>query len=96
MNLLDSKFYFSHYGSEFVKGDTIDRLPILDWEFWYARRIFEFKNRKFTGNYNDSIYLSVTLFRHKWCLTIDLNFGETTSELAYREYHDRIKKKELK
>lgn len=90
------KIYFNHYGSEFVKGDTIERLPILDWEFWYARRIFEFKNRKFTGKYHDGIYLSVTLFRHRYCLSIDLNYGNTTSELAKKEYHDIINNKEKK
>lgn len=88
------KFDFYHYGSDVVIGDTIERLPILDWRFWYAPRNFEVKNRKFTGKYNSVFFVSIVVFRYAFCLRIKLNEGETTSELAKKEYHNRIKLKE--
>lgn len=90
------KFDFYHFGSDTACGDTISRLPILDWDGWYSPKHFEFKRPKegranFTGKFNSVLYASLVIFRYKFCLRIDFAFGQTTPELAYSEYHSRIK-----
>lgn len=90
------KFDFYHHGSDIACGDTIGRLPILDWDGWYAKKMFEYRHKGprqngFTGKFNSTLYASLVLFRYKFCLRVDFSFGQTTTELAYREYHDRIK-----
>lgn len=101
MNNPPFKFDFYHFGSDTACGDTISRLPILDWDGWYNPKAFEYgrlapgtdnHKRGFTGNYNSTVYAAVVIARYKFCLRIDFAFGETTPEVAYREYHDRIKK----
>lgn len=87
------KIDFYHHNSDLVVGDTISRLPILDWEGWYGRKLFEYKHRNpgFTGKYNDTLYMSIVICRYRFCLRIDLNYGATTPELAKTEYHARRK-----
>ena len=92
------KFDFSHFGSDACVGDTISRLPILDWYVSYKKRLFEYKHagafkNGFTGAYKNVFYISVTLFRHKFNLYINFAFGQTTPELAFREYHNDLKTK---
>lgn len=90
------KFDFYHFGSDAACGDTISRLPILDWDGWYGKKLFESRYKgpgqnSFTGKYNSTLYASIVIARYKFCLRVDFKYGETTPELAYREYHDRIK-----
>lgn len=90
------KFDFYHFGSETVVGDTIDRLPILDWHGWYGKKLFEHRYKGprqngFTGVYNSTLFASITIFRHQFNFRLDFAFGQTTPELAYNEYHNRIK-----
>lgn len=93
---LPFKFDFYHFGSDLISGDTLDRLPILDWDGWYNPKHFEYRHsgpRKngFTGKYNSTLYASIVIARYKFCLRIDFAFGTTTPELAFRGYHDRTK-----
>lgn len=85
------KFDFYHFGS-----DLDEPLPILDWDGWYAKKLFDHCHKGpgqngFTGKYNSVLYVSLVIFRYKICLRIDFAFGQTTPELAYNEYHSRIK-----
>lgn len=101
------KFDFYHHGSDGVCGDTISKLPVLDWDGWYNPKHFEYgqlapstnnHKRGFTGEYKSVLYASFVIARYKFCLRMEFAYGKTTPELAYREYHDRIKanrKKEI-
>lgn len=90
------KYDFYHFGSDTACGDTIAKLPILDWDGYYNPKYFEFKRPKegranFTGKFNSVLHATITIARRKFCLSIYFAFGQTTPEKAYREYHDRIK-----
>lgn len=76
-----------------LKSDINEQLPILDWDGWYGKKLFDYKHPKFTGKYKDTLFFSVTLFRHSFNFRFDFNYGTTMPELAYREYHDKVKQR---
>lgn len=81
------------YASE---GDT--RLPILDWNWFYDDCHYEYRwagvrKNGFTGRYWKIFSFSLIVFRHEFGFRVEFGYKETTPELAFRGYHDRIKER---
>ena len=83
------KFEHWHFNSSAACGNTIDRYPILDWQSFYNPKNYEFYHRKFTGKYYRVFSFSLVLFRHEFGMRFEWGHGQTTPELARKEYHER-------
>lgn len=91
MSKLPFKFEHWHLGS-----DTLYPYSILDWSYHYNLKTFEFKQRNFTGKFYNLFSFRLAVARHEFGFRLEWGFGTTTPELAYREYHDRIKQPRTK
>lgn len=90
------KFEHWHLGSDMYTGDDISRYPILDWSHHYNSKVFEYRHigackNGFTGKYHSVFTFRFVVARHEFGFMLEWAFGTTTPELAYQEYHARIK-----